>query len=102
MAEYKAGPRQRSPTHPGRILDSALRESGLNAAKAAPLIGTSKVTLGRIINEEAPVSTEMALRLGKFFGNGAELWAGLQTDYDLWHTATKIQPEIAKIKTLDK
>jgi antitoxin HigA-1 len=44
----------------------------------------------------------MALRLGKFSGNGAELWAGLQTDYDLWEAPQKLADELARIKTLPK
>lgn len=104
MAEHKAGPRQRAPTHPGRILAGALAEAGLNASSAAPLIGTTKVTLGRIMNEDAPapVSTDMALRLGKFFGNGPELWARMQADYDIWHASQRLAAELDKISTLPK
>jgi addiction module HigA family antidote len=104
MAEYKAGPRKRAPTHPGAVLASALKASDLNANSAAPLIGTTKVTLGRIMSTEAPapVTTEMALRLGTFFGNGPDLWADMQTDYDLWHAREKIAAELAKIEPLPK
>ena len=104
VAEYKAGPRQRQPTHPGRILRTALADAGLNAAKAAPMIGTTKVTLGRIMAEEnpAPVTIDMALRLGTFFGNGAELWIGLQTDYDLWNARERMQSELATIKPVER
>ncbi|MDI4231491.1 HigA family addiction module antitoxin [Bradyrhizobium sp. Arg237L] len=89
MAEYKAGPRKREPTRPGKILASALKATDLTANSAAPRIGTSKMTLGRIINGEAPVTTEMALRLGRFFGNGAKLWLNMQANYDLWHAEQK-------------
>jgi len=104
MAEYKAGPRKRPPTHPGAVLASALKAADLNANSAAPLIGTTKVTLGRIMNAEAPapITTEMALRLGEFFGNGPELWLGLQTDYDIWHARQKLADELAKIEPLPK
>jgi addiction module HigA family antidote len=104
MAEYEAGPRQRPPTHPGRVLASALEAAGLNASSAAPLIGTTKVTLGRIMAQDAPapVSTDMALRLGKFFGNGPELWAGLQTDYDIWQASHRLAEDLARIKTLPR
>lgn len=100
MPEYKAGPRQRPPTHPGRILASALEAAGLNASSAAPLIGTTKMTLGRIMNAEkpAPVTIDMAWRLGTFFGNGPEIWAGLQMDYDLWYARERLAPELKNIK----
>src|ERR1700682_5866521 len=52
------------------------------------------------VGSPAPVSTDMALRVGKFFGNGAELWDGLQTDYDLWEAPQKLADELARIKTL--
>lgn len=101
MAEYKAGPRKREPTHPGRILASALKAADLTANSAAPRIGTTKVTLGRIINGEAPVTTEMALRLGTFFGNGAKLWLNLQGDYDLWHAEQKMAEQLAAIEPVE-
>ena len=27
----------------------------------------------------------MAIRLGKFLGNGPRIWLNMQTAYDLWH-----------------
>jgi antitoxin HigA-1 len=42
----------------------------------------------------------MALRLGKFFGNGPEFWIGLQTDHDLWTARQRIGDEIARIKQM--
>jgi hypothetical protein len=47
----------------------------------------------------APMTTEMALRLGTFFGNGPELWLGLQADYDIWQARQKLAGDLAKIKT---
>jgi antitoxin HigA-1 len=100
MTDYKAGPRTREPTHPGRILATSLAAAGLNANLAAPKLGVSKMTLGRIIKGEAPVSTEMALRFGKFFGNGAKLWLNLQADHDLWAAEQKMADELSRIETL--
>jgi addiction module HigA family antidote len=37
-----------------------------------------------VIKGKSAVSPSMALRLGKFVDNGAEIWIGLQTDFDLW------------------
>lgn len=100
MTDYPARARKRAPTHPGALLASILKAAELNASSAAPLIGTTKVTLGRIVNEEAPVTTEMALRLGTFFGNGPELWTGMQADYDIWHARQRMQPVLDIIKPL--
>jgi antitoxin HigA-1 len=99
MAEYRAGPRKRKPTHPGRIIAGELEALALTPYAAAPLLGISKQALGNIIAERSAVSPEMALRLGKFFGNGPELWMGLQTDIDLWESRAKLGDDLAKIAT---
>ena len=97
-AEYKAGPRKRRPTHPGTVLAGELEALGITPYAAGPLLGVSKQMIGAIIAGKSAVSPEMALRLGKFFGNGAEIWLGLQADVDLWDAREKIAGELAKIK----
>jgi plasmid maintenance system antidote protein VapI len=39
----------------------------------------------------------MALRLGKFCGNGPGLWVRMQQTYDLWHAERAMKKELAKI-----
>jgi plasmid maintenance system antidote protein VapI len=41
----------------------------------------------------------MALRLGKFCGNGPDLWIRMQEAHDLWHAKRRIADELASIKT---
>jgi addiction module HigA family antidote len=36
-----------------------------------------------IVNEKRGISALMALRLAQYFGSSAELWLGLQQDYEL-------------------
>jgi addiction module HigA family antidote len=98
MTEFKAGPRRRKPTHPGAIIKSQLAELRITPYAAAPLIGVTKQALGNVIAETSAVSPEMALRLGKFFDNGPELWMKLQADIDLWNARLKIAADLAKIK----
>ena len=42
----------------------------------------------------------MALRLGRFFGNGPELWLNLQRNYDLRTLEVEMADELAAIPTL--
>lgn len=100
MAEYKAGPRKRAPTHPGAIVKTTLERLHVSVRAAALAIGVTPAALHNIVDEKSAVSPEMAIRLGAYFGNGAEIWAGLQTDYDLWH-ARLAKPELMKIKTAE-
>jgi addiction module HigA family antidote len=98
MAEFKAGPRRRKPTHPGAILKTNLAELEISPYAAAPLIGVTKQALSNLITEKSAVSPEMALRLGKFFDNGPDVWMKLQADVDLWTARAKIAEDLARIK----
>jgi antitoxin HigA-1 len=80
-------PRKMPPVHPGAILrDDVLPALNMGVSQAARELGISRQTLHRILAGQLGVSTETALRLGKWCGNGAAIWARLQQSYDLWHT----------------
>ena len=90
----------RAPTHPGAILrEDVLPAIGEAVASAAKKLGVTRQHLHRILSEKAPVSPEMAMRLGKFCGNGPELWLRMQQAYDLWHVGREMSAEIKKIPT---
>jgi len=79
-----------NPPHPGAILrEDVIPELGLSITEAANQLGVSRNSLSRVLNEHAAISPEMALRIENWLGvdNGgrAELWAGMQLDYDMWH-----------------
>ena len=42
----------------------------------------------------------MALRLGKFFGNGPKLWLNMQQVYDLWHASDDLAEILEEIETV--
>lgn len=89
----------RMPTHPGAILRTiAIPATGLTIAEVAKRLGVTRQQLHRVLAEKAAISPEMALRLGKFCGNGPNLWLRMQQTYDLWHAQKKIQDELATIE----
>jgi antitoxin HigA-1 len=96
--EYKAGPRQRPPTHPGQIVASALDKLDISVRAAAVAIGVTPSAVGNIIKGKSSVTPQMALRLGAYFGNGAELWLGLQQDHDLWHAREAMRGTLEAIR----
>lgn len=55
----------------------------LNVTDASKLLGVSRKRLSDIVNCHAGISPEMAIRLDKAFGGGAETWLRLQAAYDL-------------------
>jgi addiction module HigA family antidote len=88
------------PVHPGEILrEDVLPALGLSVAEAAGELRVSRQTLHRILSGSMAVSPEMAVRLGKFCGNGAALWSRMQAACDLWHAEKRMQKEIKRIPT---
>jgi len=87
-----------APIHPGAILrDDVLPALGLSVSEAARQLGVTRQTLHRIMGGAMAVSPEMALRLGRFCGNGAGLWLRLQVAHDLWRAEKRLRAEIAAI-----
>ena len=73
-----------SPPHPGlAIRHDCLEPLGLSVTEAARALGVARQTLNNVVNGKAAISAEMAIRLDKAFGGGAEVWFRIQTSYDL-------------------
>ena len=93
-------PIRRAPTHPGKILkDEVLPALNLSVTKAAEHLRVSRQSLYKIVNCERSITPEMALRLGKFCGNGPDLWMEMQKRYDLWKAQSNLCNEIDTIPT---
>jgi addiction module HigA family antidote len=76
---------RRPPSHPGALVADELEELGMTVTAAARHLHISRGHLHRILAGTSPVSGEVAVRLGRMFGNGPGLWARMQLAYDLWH-----------------
>jgi addiction module HigA family antidote len=82
--------RKRPPTHPGGILKRHYMEPlSLTVSELAEILGVSRKTLSKIINERGSITPDMALRLSKAFKTTPELWLNLQQNYDLWQASHK-------------
>ena len=90
----------RPPTHPGSILrEDVLPALGLSVTEAARELHVTRQTLHRVLAGSAAVTPEMAVRLGKFCGNGPTLWLRMQQAYDLWHAERELMREVSSIRT---
>jgi addiction module HigA family antidote len=73
------------PVHPGETLrEDVLPGLGVSKAALARHLGISRNTLYKLLNEEQPVTLDIAVRLGRALGNGARFWLALQMQHDLW------------------
>jgi antitoxin HigA-1 len=74
----------KNPPHPGlSVRHDCLDPLGLSVTDAARALGITRQALNNLVNGKSGISPEMAIRLDKAFGGGAEIWLGLQLDYDL-------------------
>ena len=74
----------KNPPHPGlAVRHDCLEPLGLNVTEAARRLGVSRKQLSDIVNCRSGISPEMAIRLDKAFGGGAETWYRLQSTREL-------------------
>lgn len=69
--------------HPGRILAREMEARKLTAHALALKLRVPANRISEIVAGRRGISPETALRLGRYFGTGAELWSRLQADFDL-------------------
>jgi addiction module HigA family antidote len=89
---------ERRPTHPGAILrEDILPALGLSVSEAARQLGVTRQTLHRIMAEKVSITPEMAVRLGRFCGNGPGLWLRMQQACELWRAERELRSELQRI-----
>ena len=72
------------PIHPGEILrEEFMKPHGLSQNALARALNVSPRRVNEIVLEKRGITADTALRLARYFGTTAEIWAGLQADYDL-------------------
>jgi addiction module HigA family antidote len=86
------------PSHPGELLrEIVVPASGKSKREIAEAMGISRQTLYDIMMEKQPITSANALRLGKYFGNGADLWLDMQKAYDLCKMEREMKPMLDNI-----
>ena len=74
----------KNPPHPGlSVRHDCLEPLGLSVTEAAKKLGVSRKQLSDVVNGHSGISPQMAIRLDKAFGGGANTWYRLQAAYDL-------------------
>jgi addiction module HigA family antidote len=85
-----------NPAHPGEVLRE-YQPGDLGVGEAAKHLGVTRQALSALINGRAGVSAAMALRLEAALGTSAEMWLGMQTNYDLWQARKRKAPKVTRI-----
>ena len=92
---------QRRPIHPGEILrEDFMPDYDLSVSGLASALGVSRQSVNELVRERRAVSSEMALRLSKLFGNSPEFWLNLQRSVDLWDANVALADDMRRITPL--
>ena len=87
----------KNPPHPGiSVRINCLDPVGLSVTEGAKALGVSRQALSRLINGQAGVSPEMAIRLSKAFGTTPDIWIRMQASYDI----ARAKRQAARIKVV--
>jgi antitoxin HigA-1 len=78
MVKYTA------PLHPGQILlKRAMEPLGISRNQLARDLDVPVGRISDITNGKRGITADTALRFGRYFGTGPELWLRLQAEYDI-------------------
>lgn len=84
--------------HPGEILGDELEEIGISARELARQINVPPNRITQIIRGQRGITGDTALRLGRWFGTGPELWMNLQKTYELNLARQQVGAEIEGLR----
>ncbi|NUN23958.1 MAG: HigA family addiction module antidote protein [Candidatus Jettenia caeni] len=72
-----------APVHPGVYLKELLNELKISQYRLAQGLHVPAMRINHVVNGKRPVTAELALRLGRYFGQSPRYWINLQSRYDM-------------------
>lgn len=89
--------------HPGEVLkEEFLIPLEISAYRLAKDLSIPQTRISEILKGKRRISADTALRLGKYFGNSAKFWLGLQDDFDIEEQLLLKEKELENIEKLKK
>ena len=88
--------KQIAPLHPGLYLKELLEELGMSQYRLAQDIGVTAMRISHVVRGQRPVTAELALRLGRYFGQSARFWLNLQSRFDIDVTEDELGGVVAR------
>ena len=93
-----------APIHPGEILrEDFMKPLGISQNALARALNVPPRRINEIVLEKRGITADTALRLARCFGTSAEMWTGLQSDYELrlvrYHKERDIEREVEPLRS---
>ena len=82
--------------HPGEHLADELKALGMSANELAKELQVPTNRITEIIRGKRGISGDTALRLGRWFGTGPDIWMNLQKNYELRLAASRQSGKASK------
>ncbi|MBH8551366.1 HigA family addiction module antidote protein [Nostocaceae cyanobacterium CENA357] len=91
--------------HPGEILQLEFLEPlNITAYRLSKDIGVTQTRISEILSGKRSITADTALRFSRYFGNTAQFWLNLQTQYDLRQAleeSSEVYNQIPKLSSYD-
>ena len=87
-----------APVHPGRYLKELLDELKISQYRLAQDLGVPAMRINHVVHGKRPVTAEIALRLGRYFGQSPRYWMNLQSRYDMDIAEDFLSEQVAYMK----
>ena len=85
-----------APVHPGVYLKELLDELEISQYRLAMGLGVPAMRINHVVNGRRPVTAELALRLGRYFGQNPRYWINLQSRYDMDVAEDRLAEKVAR------
>ncbi len=85
--------------HPGAILKDELAELGVSPSAFARHTDVPAASISAIIAGRRPVTADLALRFGHWFGVEPQFWLNLQVQHDLAAAERRAGPAVRQLPT---
>ena len=84
------------PVHPGIYLKELLDELKISQYRLAKEVGVPAMRINLLVNGKRPITAELALRLGRYFGQNPRYWMNLQSRYDMDLAGDALSKQVAR------
>ncbi|MCR4318913.1 MAG: HigA family addiction module antitoxin [Candidatus Brocadiaceae bacterium] len=85
-----------APAHPGVYLKELLDELKISQYRLAQDLGVPAMRISHLVHGKRPVTAELALRLGRYFGQSPRYWMNLQSRYDMDIAEDSLSEQVAR------
>ena len=85
-----------TPVHPGNYLKELIDELKISQYRLAKEIRIPAMRINLLVNGKRPITAELALRLGRYFGQNPRYWMNLQSRYDMDVAEDALSKQVAR------